>query len=501
MVKVKIDGLRKTYGGIVAVESMDLDVASGTIHAIVGENGAGKSTLMKALAGAIRPDAGSISIDGQAVELASARAARDNGIGIVYQELSILPDRPLLANLFVNRQPTRFGLVATREMERLARPVLARLGLDVELDVPVGTVSIAERQLIELARVLLEHPKVLVLDEPNSALNDRETQRLFAILRELAGEGITVLYVSHRLEEVFQIADRVTVMRDGREILTRDTAALTIPEVVEAMVGTKQEDLFPERTSSVDDSGASLVVSGLTVGTGLIDVSFEARPGEIVGLAGIAGSGIELLLGTLFGERRASAGTVRYPDGGPLPTSPTKAARRRVSLVPADRRTQGLMLERSVASNVVQVAVGALRSTNPWLSRRATNVVAERQIGRLGIKTAGPSVAVSALSGGNQQKVVLAKWLEVSPTVVLLDDPTRGVDVGAKHEIYALVRQLADSGRIVLLRSTELPEIIGLADRILVFYRGRLTTECRATDVAANDLLRAANTGVLSSRP
>ena len=229
---------------------MDLDVASGTIHAIVGENGAGKSTLMKALAGAIRPDAGSISIDGRAVELASARAARENGIGIVYQELSILPDRPLLANLFVNREPTRFGLVATREMERRARPVLARLGLDVDLDVPVGTVSIAERQLIELARVLLEQPSVLILDEPNSALNDRETQRLFTILRELAGEGITVLYVSHRLEEVFQIADRVTVMRDGREILTRDTTALTIPEVVEAMVGTKQEDLFPARTGS-----------------------------------------------------------------------------------------------------------------------------------------------------------------------------------------------------------------------------------------------------------
>ena len=432
------------------------------------------------------------------VELASAQAARDNGIGIVYQELSILPDRAVLANLFVNREPTRFGLVATREMERRARPVLDRLGLDIDLDMPVGRLSIAERQLVELARVLLEQPRVLILDEPNSALNDRETRRLFTILRELAAQGITVLYVSHRLEEVFEIADRVTVMRDGREILTRDTRLLTIPEVVEAMVGTKQEELFPPRAGAVAPTdGAALVVSGLTVGTGLVDVSFEARPGEIVGLAGIAGSGIEVLLGTLFGERKASSGTVRFPDGGGLPTSPTRAARRNVSLVPADRRTQGLMLERSVGSNVVQVAVGALRSANPWLSRRAVDAVAERQIGQLGIKTAGPSAPVSALSGGNQQKVVLAKWLEVSPTVVLLDDPTRGVDVGAKHEIYALVRQLADSGRIVLLRSTELPEIVGLADRILVFYRGRLTTECRAVDVGASDLLRAVNTGVL----
>jgi len=264
------------------------------------------------------------------------------------------------------------------------------------------------------------------------------------------------------------------------------------------MVGTKHEELFPARTGVVDDDAPALVVRNLTVGAGLVDVSLEARPGEIVGLAGLAGAGVALLLGALFGTRRASAGTVRYPDGGPLPSSPTRAARRRVSLVPADRHTQGLMLDRSIASNVVQVAVGALRSANPWLSGRAAADVADRQIGRLGIKTAGPSARVAELSGGNQQKVVLAKWLEVSPTVVLLDDPTRGVDVGAKHEIYALVRQLADSGRIVLLRSTELPEIVGLADRILVFYRGRLAVECRGGDVDASDLLRAVNTGVLN---
>ena len=498
MVTIRIDQLRKAYGGVAAVAGMNLDVASGCIHAIVGENGAGKSTLMKALAGAVRPDSGTIALDGKVVDLSSARAAREQGIGIVYQELSIFPDRPVLANLFVNCEPTRFGLVTRREMERRARPVLDRLGLDVDLDIPVGRVSIAERQLIELARVLLERSEVLILDEPNSALNDRETQRLFSILRELAAEGITVLYVSHRLEEEFEIADRVTVMRDGREILTNDTDLLTIAEVVEAMVGTKHEELFPARTGVVDDDAPALVVRNLTVGAGLVDVSLEARPGEIVGLAGLAGAGVALLLGALFGTRRASAGTVRYPDGGPLPSSPTRAARRRVSLVPADRHTQGLMLDRSIASNVVQVAVGALRSANPWLSGRAAADVADRQIGRLGIKTAGPSARVAELSGGNQQKVVLAKWLEVSPTVVLLDDPTRGVDVGAKHEIYALVRQLADSGRIVLLRSTELPEIVGLADRILVFYRGRLAVECRGGDVDASDLLRAVNTGVLN---
>jgi ABC-type sugar transport system ATPase subunit len=499
MVSIRIDQLRKSFGGVVAVDGMNLDVSSATIHAIVGENGAGKSTLMKALAGVVRPDAGTIAIDGEPVELTSAAAARRLGIGIVYQELSILPDRPLLANLFVNREPTRFGLVSTHEMERRARPVLARLGLDLDPATPVGGASVAERQLVELARVLLEHPRVLILDEPNSALNDAETRRLFGILRELAADGITVLYVSHRLEEVFEIADRVTVMRDGREILSRDTKQLSIPEVVEAMVGAKQEELFPDRAATASgEDGESLVVSGLTVGAGLVDVSFTARPGEIVGLAGIAGSGIEVLLGTLFGERRASAGTVRFPDGGDLPSSSTAAARRGVSLVPADRRTQGLMLDRSVGSNIVHVAVGAMRSANPWLSRRTVDSAARRQIRRLGIRTAGSRAIVSELSGGNQQKVVLAKWLEVSPAVVLLDDPTRGVDIGAKHEIYGLVRRLADSGRIVLLRSTELPELVGLADRILIFYRGRLTAECRAADVGASDLLRAVNTGALT---
>ena len=503
MATIKIEQLRKTYGGIVAVDGMDLEVAAGSIHAVVGENGAGKSTLMKVLAGAVRPDSGTITVDGQVVEFASARAARAHGISIVYQELSILPERPVLANLFVDHQPTRFGLVSRRRMEQLAQPVLERLGLDVDTDLPVGRVTIGERQLVELARALLERSRVLILDEPNSALNDRETRRLFAILRDLAAEGITILYVSHRLEEVFEIADRVTVMRDGREVLTRATPDLAMPEVVEAMVGTKQDQLYPTRRDAADSDSTDpgLVVDGLSVGGGLVDVTFAARPGEIVGLAGLDGAGIGLLLGALFGNRRASAGTVRYPDGGPQPSTPTRAARRGVCLVPSDRKTQGLMLDRSVATNVVHVAVGAMRSTNPWLSRRAADGVAARQIGRLGIRTAGPWAHVGALSGGNQQKVVLAKWLEVAPRLVLLDDPTRGVDVGAKHEIYTLVRALADAGKIVLLRSTELPELVGLADRILVFYRGRLVTECRAADVDSQDVLRAINTGTLSTEP
>ncbi|MGH2476175.1 MAG: ATP-binding cassette domain-containing protein, partial [Candidatus Limnocylindrales bacterium] len=347
-------------------------------------------------------------------------------------------------------------------------------------------------------RVLIERPRVLILDEPNSALNERETQRLFAVLRELSADGITIIYVSHRLEEVFEIADRITVMRNGAIVATVDQAAVTMSRIVEAMVGTSPAELFPTRASRPAGAAAaapSLIVRGLTVEGELRDVSFEARPGEIIGLAGLEGSGVATLLGVLFGTRRATTGEIAFADGGGAPASPTAAARRGISLVPADRRIQGLMLESSVEANIAHVAVGTLPSRRPWLDRRAMRAAARRQITALRIQTDGPQAIVGRLSGGNQQKVVVGKWLEVSPTVFLLDDPTRGVDVGAKREIYRLIRDLADSGRTVLFRSTELPEVVGLADRVLVLYRGRLAVEANGGEIDDHGLLHAINTG------
>jgi ABC-type sugar transport system ATPase subunit len=492
---VAIRGLSKRYGGVQALVEMEFEAERGTIHAVVGENGAGKSTLMKILAGVVRPDAGTIELDGEEVTIQSPAHAGTYGIGIVYQELSLFPTRSTLANLFVLREPTRHGLVSRREMRRLAASVLDQIGLHVDLDRPVSEVPIGERQLIEICRVLLSEPRLLILDEPNSALSERETQRLFGVLRQLAQRGITMLYVSHRLEEVFEIADRITVMRNGREVLTRDRAQLTIPQVIEAMVGRREEELFPPPLAPVADGGAGLTVTGLAVGEALREVSFEARPGEIVGLAGVEGSGVSVLLGALFGTRKADRGDVRYPDGRGLPRSSTAAARRGISLVPADRRHQGLMLTKDVARNVAHVAVGALRAWPPWLLRTELRRRAEHQIGALQIKTPSPWTPVNQLSGGNQQKVVLGKWLEVGPKLVLLDDPTRGVDVGAKREIFAIMRRLAAEGRIILFRSTELPELIGMCDRILVFYRGRLTGEVSGEALDSRTLLHAINTG------
>ena len=492
---IAVTDLRKAYGGIQALTGVDLAIEPGHIHAVVGENGAGKSTLMKILAGAIRPDGGEVRIAGEPVHLASPADARRRGVGIVYQELSLFPERSILANLFPDRQPTRFGLVDTTEMRRRAAPIMARIGLTADPDADVAALGVGERQLVELSRLLIERPGVLILDEPNSALNERETTRLFAILRELAADGITIIYVSHRLEEVFDIADRITVMRNGGVVMTTDRATATMSRVVEAMVGASPAELFPVRTPRPPGGAVSLSVHGVSVGDELRAIEFEAHPGEIIGLAGLEGSGVATLLGVLFGTRRPTAGSVSYADGLGAPTSPTAAARRGISLVPADRRHQGLMLESSVEVNIAQVTVGALHARRPWLDRRAMRAAALRQIEGLRIRTDGVDAIVGRLSGGNQQKVVIGKWLEIAPSVFLLDDPTRGVDVGAKREIYRLIRELADGGRTVLFRSTELPEIAGLADRILVLYRGRLALEVAGGALDDHGLLHAINTG------
>jgi ribose transport system ATP-binding protein len=496
-VAVEVDGLNKRYGGVVALDEMNLTVHRGTIHAIVGENGAGKSSLMKILAGVESADSGTISLDGAAVNLGTPKAAQALRIGIVFQELSLFPDRSVLANLFVNDEPTRMGFISRRLMRRRAAPLLARVGLDVDVAAPVRDLSIGERQLVELCRVLGESPRLLILDEPNSALSGTETARLFTVLRELRQGGITVLYVSHRLEEVFEIADRVTVMRNGREVMTRERAGLKIADVVQAMIGRREDELFPPPLEAGARSSGRLMVRDLSVKDRLAHITFSVEAGEILGLAGLRGSGVSDLLEVLFGTQRLDSGEVRFPDGQGVPQSPTRAARRGISLVPADRRRQGLMLHKSIAANIAHVSVGTMRGRSLWLSPGELAAMANRQIKNLQIKTPTPWAAANALSGGNQQKIVLGKWLEVRPNVVLLDDPTRGVDVGAKREIYQLIRRLASEARIVLFSSTELPELVGLCDRILVFYRGRLAGECTPSSTDSGRLLQAINTGNL----
>jgi ribose transport system ATP-binding protein len=380
-------------------------------------------------------------------------------------------------------------------MEDESRDMLDRLGLAVDVHALVGSLTIGEQQLVELCRVLLEAPRLLILDEPNSALSHRETERLFAILKSLSARGTTVLYVSHRLEEVFAISDRVTVTRNGRDVFTANIGDVTIPAVIEGMIGVHQEELFPPPLSPrVDLSAKELSVSGL-VSSQLHDISFSARAGEVVGLAGLEGSGVASLLAILFGTEKARAGTVRYPDGAGLPHSPTDAARRGICLVPGDRRRNGLMLDKSILFNISQVIFGAQKGALSWYGQKLARERASRQMAQLRIKANSPLSLAKELSGGNQQKIVIGKWLDIGPQVFLLDDPTRGVDIGAKREIYVLVREMAAAGGIVVLSSTELPELIGLCDRVLVLYRGRLVGELSGGEITSRALLHLINTG------
>jgi ribose transport system ATP-binding protein len=499
---ISVRHLSKRYGGVVALADMNLEVEPGTIHAVVGENGAGKSTLMKALAGAVRPDGGEILIDGKPALIDTPAAARAQGIGIVYQELSLFPERSVLANLFVNREPTRRGLISLRRMEDDSRAMLERLGLNVDVRAPLKQLSIGERQLVELCRVLMEEPRLLILDEPNSALNRRETERLFAVLQGLRARGVTMLYVSHRLEEVFAICDHITVTRNGRDFASGRIADLSIPAVVEAMIGQHQhEALFPPALPPKPGAAERRIEVRNLSGGRLDHVSFTARSGEIVGLAGLEGSGVTDILEVLFGNRRARGGSVTFPDGGGLPKSPTDAARRRICLVPADRRRNGLMLDKSLLFNISNIVVGARDDAPVWFSRSDALQRATRQIDRLRIKAGSALSLANSLSGGNQQKAVIGKWLEIGPEVFLLDDPTRGVDVGAKREIYGLIREMSAGGGIVLFSSTELPELVGLCDRILVIYQGRLVGEVAGNETDSRALLQLINTGEIAAQP
>ena len=494
---VRVRDLQKRYGGIIALAGMNLSVQASTIHAVVGENGAGKSTLMKVLAGAVRPDGGEISINGRVTAIGSPNAARAAGIGIVNQELSLFPHRSVLANLFANHEPRRFGLVSKRLMADRSCDLLGRLGLNVDVYAPVGGLTIGEQQLVELCRVMLEEPRLLILDEPNSALNERETERLFRVLDGFRTQGVTMLYVSHRLEEVFAICDRITVTRNGRDIDTRDTSAFTIGEVIEGMIGGQQRTLFPPPLPPNERGPRStLIVQSLT-GSGLRDVSFTVESGEIVGLAGLEGSGVSTVLGMLFGLQKPRAGRIVFPDQRGVPRHTTEAARRGICLVPADRRHHGLMLDKSILFNISQIAVGAMNKGSPWFGRRRAEERAQRQIRQLRIRTQSSRTLSSQLSGGNQQKVVIGKWLEIAPKVILLEDPTRGVDVGAKREIYELIREISADRRIVLFSSTELPELVGLCDRIVVIYKGRVAGVLSGGALNDGTLLHAINTGEL----
>ncbi|GAB3347171.1 sugar ABC transporter ATP-binding protein [Modestobacter lapidis] len=498
---LEAQGIRKAYGGVVALAGVDLTVRAGSVHALLGENGAGKSTLVKVLVGAVTPDAGVLRLGGKDLTVANTADAVDKGIAVVSQELSLFPDLDVLSNLFPMREYKRGPLVDRRGMAAKARPVLDELGLDLALDAPVEHLPLDQRQLLEIARALVTDPAVLILDEPTSALHSRESERLHDVLRRLRTRDVAVVYVSHHLEDVLAVCDEVTIMRDGRVAVPSVPAStLTVDRIVQHMLGDKVAAVVEERAHSgalaVEPGQPALRLENVTVPGQLQDVDLVVPCGRVVGLAGIAGAGHRAVLDVASGVARPSRGRVVLPDGSPLKAGLRGAISQGVAIVSGDRKRFGVMLDKPIWDNIGQVSSVALRRDGMVIRAGKVRERAAEHVRRLGIKTPSVDLEVGMLSGGNQQKVVFAKWLEARPTVLLLDDPTRGIDVGAKAEIYGLFREQADNGAVQLVASSDPRELASVCDEVIVFYDGKVCARLSGRHLDAHTLLEVMNTGI-----
>jgi ABC-type sugar transport system ATPase subunit len=476
----------KRFDGVHALNGAHVSVRPGEIHALLGENGAGKSTLIKVLTGVYAPDGGTLLRDGEEVEFANVRASSRAGVVALYQELSIIPTITVAENILLGEQmPSGGGIVHWRALRRRARAQLQRIHQQIPLGRLAGELSPVQQTMVAFARALATDAQVLILDEPTASLTDTEIRELFSVLRRLRDEGVAIVYVSHRLEEVFELCDRLTIMRNGETIVTKDVADSHIDEVISSMVGRSPGDLYPERTPVGSD--VVLRVDELQ-GRRVKDVSFVAYRGEVLGIGGLAGAGRSELLRILAGAQRRSGGTVTVGEKT-LPHSPGvgRALDAGIALVPEERRTQGVILGSTIRDNIAVANIPAVSRMGVVSGAKISDIVT-RGMADLQIKARSSRQPVGELSGGNQQKVVLAKMLARNPDVLLLDEPTRGIDVGTKAEIYRLIRRLVSAGTTVIAVSSELPELIGMCDRILIMHEGRISGEV-AADAADEELL------------
>jgi ribose transport system ATP-binding protein len=493
---LRVENLVKKFPGVVALGGVSFDLHAGEVHVLLGENGAGKSTLIKCLAGVYHPDGGTVVVDGEPVHIASTAHAEQLGIATIHQEFNIVPQLSVAENVLLGRPPRRFGIVDRRRMNMLARAALDRVGLDVDLRRPVSTLGVARQQLVEIAKALSLDARVLILDEPTAALTDAEVDRLLDLMTELRDKGVGMVFISHHLEEIQRIGDRVTVLRDGQSVGTV-AAATSTDELVRMMVGRSIEAQYPREQPAIGEE--LLRVDNLTSTGHFEDVSLSVRAGEVVGLAGLVGAGRTEVLRAVFGADPYDSGTVTV-RGRTVPGHDVQATiGAGVGLVPEDRKAEGLVLGASVEENL---GLAILRSATRGglVDRARLRDQARKSVAGLRIRTPSTSTTVKNLSGGNQQKVVMGKWLAADPAVLLLDEPTRGVDVGAKVEIYQLINELTASGRGVLLVSSELPEVLGMCDRILVMAQGRLVGELTREEATQDAVMALAVKEVESSR-
>jgi ABC-type sugar transport system ATPase subunit len=487
---IRLDRVTKRFGGIVAVNDVSFGIARGEIHAVVGENGAGKSTIMKMLAGVHRPDSGTLVLRGEPTAIADPLHARRLGVSIVFQELNLFPHLTIAGNVFANRELTRTtGLLDERQMVAATMQVLAEMGVALDPHAKVGRLSVAEKQLVEIARTLQQQSDIIIMDEPNSALSAAETERLFALLRRLRDKGLTIIYVSHRLEEVFAIADRISVIRDGRYQGTWPIGETSIPDVIARMIGRRLGETFPTREAIPAEAPVAVSVRGLRIGSTVGPIDFDVRAGEILGFAGLEGSGVSDVFHVLFGLARPTAGQVIYRGRSAPPRSPFDAIRQGFALIPANRRDEGLMTAWSIRRNASLAVLDKLLDRLGLIDRGKERALTNEYVRKLNVATDSIDKRVINLSGGNQQKIVVAKWLATGPEILILNDPTRGIDVGAKSEIYVLCDELARQGLALLFTSSEIEETLGVCDRILVFHKGRVIREFTRGEATKADVM------------
>lgn len=491
--QIQMKGIHKAFGSNQVLSGVDFDLREGEVHALMGENGAGKSTLMNILTGLHQRDKGTILIDGKETYFANPKEAERQGIAFIHQELNIWPDMTVVDNLFIGKEmSSSWGLLKSKEMKALAKEQFKRLSVDIPLNMEAGQCSVGQQQMIEIAKALLTDTKVIIMDEPTSALTEREIQKLFEVIRSLKQEGVSIVYISHRMEEIFEICDRITVMRDGRTVDTKAIPETNFDEVVKKMVGRELTERFPARNPSPAE--VVLEVEHATRKGWFEDVSFKVRQGEIVGFSGLMGSGRTEIMRALFGLDRLDQGEVRMFGKKVVIRKPVDAVNHGIGFITEDRKDEGLVLDFSVRENMVLPSISGFTKKG-LISTQSEKVFVDALIKRLQIKTHSAETAAGNLSGGNQQKVVIAKWIGIGPKLLILDEPTRGVDVGAKREIYQLMNELTGHGVAIIMVSSELPEVLGMSDRIVVVHEGRITGELNKADATQEKIMTLATGG------
>jgi len=487
---LRMRGIRKSFPGVKALKGVDLTLYHGEVLALLGENGAGKSTLIKILGGAHQPDEGVIEINNQPANVSTPQASQASGIGIIYQEFNLIPFLSVRENIFLGQESKFISLIHKTKEEIKAKKLFDRIGINIPIDTECNALSVAHQQIVEIAKTLAQDARIIVMDEPSAALSPRETEGLFKVIEELKSQGIGVIYISHRLDEIFKISDRITFLRDGQYIDTLKTKELSRDQVIELMVGRSMKNEFPIRNTTIGKS--RLKVSELSQGNKVQKVSFEIKSGEVVGLTGLVGAGRTETARLLFGAEAKDSGNIEL-DGKLLSIKkPRDAIQQNICLLTEDRKSQGLILSQTIRENF---SLPNLFQFCTWcfIRKKDESEALSFYVDQIKMKITSTEQMTSTLSGGNQQKVVLSKWLQRNAEVIIFDEPTRGIDVGAKYEIYQLINQLAQKGKAILMISSELPEILGMSDRVLVMNEGRITGEIHnPSDATQEDIMRLA---------